>query len=181
MVIQKNKNYEGKLNQSPTYFEAHKLKVSDWLAFDSKNNSIMNYTALNMTEKQLEISQFINSTLVWGLRPYFQRETAELIIFLSNGVSLCAVNIFGVFGNTLSAYVLSRKQMKSPLNALLLKLAFCDFIIGILHFLCNAIPHLLWRYKIGEWYIKLVCFLYRYGILVWQIGKLIGMRIGNNI
>jgi len=130
----------------------------------------MNYTTLNSTDELFQIPD-VNLTL-WGLPFYFQRDTAEFVVFLTNGVLLCTVNIFGVFGNILSAFVLSRKKMQSPLNILILRLSVCDCIICLLHFLWFGVPVLLWRFRIGEWYIKLACSSFKYEIIIWGLGKL---------
>lgn len=52
-----------------------------------------------------------------------------LFEFIICGVLLNLVSLFGILGNTISMIILSRPQMKSSINYLLIGLARCDTIL----------------------------------------------------
>lgn len=54
-----------------------------------------------------------------------------LFEFITNGILLNVVGIFGLFGNIISMIILSRPQMKSSINYLLIGLARCDTVLII--------------------------------------------------
>jgi hypothetical protein len=60
--------------------------------------------------------------------------------FWSNGVLLNLIGFFGVLGNILSMIILSRPQMRSSINYLLIGLARCDTILIITSMLLFGIP-----------------------------------------
>lgn len=60
--------------------------------------------------------------------------------FWSNGILLNFVGFFGVLGNILSMIILSRPQMRSSINYLLIGLARCDTILIITSMLLFGIP-----------------------------------------
>lgn len=49
--------------------------------------------------------------------------------FVVHGVMLCTVGLLGLLGNVVSIIVLSRPQMKSSINTLLIGLVSCDSIL----------------------------------------------------
>lgn len=65
------------------------------------------------------------------------------------------IRLLGIFGNILSAIVLSRPQMKSSVTCLLLGLAFCDTLLISVSILVFSMPFLndfvhssfLWKYE----------------------------------
>lgn len=58
-------------------------------------------------------------------------EDGEAIFFefITNGIMLNVVGIMGIFGNIISMIILSRPQMKSSINYLLIGLARCDTVL----------------------------------------------------
>lgn len=54
-----------------------------------------------------------------------------LFEFITNGILLNLVGLFGLFGNVISMIILSRPQMKSSINYLLIGLARCDTVLII--------------------------------------------------
>lgn len=60
--------------------------------------------------------------------------------FWINGVLINFVGIFGIFGNILSMVILSRPQMRSSINYLLIGLARCDTVLIITSMLLFGIP-----------------------------------------
>lgn len=60
--------------------------------------------------------------------------------FWSNGILLNLVGFFGILGNILSMIILSRPQMRSSINYLLIGLARCDTILIITSMLLFGIP-----------------------------------------
>ncbi|XP_003698901.1 FMRFamide receptor [Apis florea] len=125
------------LNLNPSYYNASQL---------SKNLSIEENTI-----EPYECSQKINSS--------------GLFDFIIYGILINLIGIFGIFGNTISMIILSRPQMKSSINYLLIGLARCDtmlIIISILIYGLIAIytyTGLLFDYRFIV-YPKIVRFLY---------------------
>lgn len=60
--------------------------------------------------------------------------------FWTNGILLNLVGFFGVLGNILSMIILSRPQMRSSINYLLIGLARCDTILILTSILLFGIP-----------------------------------------
>lgn len=65
---------------------------------------------------------------------------AEFFEFWTNGVLLNLVGILGIFGNIISMIILSRPQMKSSINYLLIGLARCDSVLIVTSVLLFGIP-----------------------------------------
>lgn len=57
--------------------------------------------------------------------------TYGLSDFIIYGVLINLIGLFGIFGNTISMIILSRPQMKSSINYLLIGLARCDTVLII--------------------------------------------------
>ncbi|XP_069689497.1 FMRFamide receptor [Periplaneta americana] len=60
--------------------------------------------------------------------------------FVTNGVLLNVIGILGIFGNIISMIILSRPQMKSSINYLLIGLARCDTVLIMTSVLLFGIP-----------------------------------------
>ncbi|XP_014214332.1 FMRFamide receptor [Copidosoma floridanum] len=88
-----------------------------------------------------------------------------LLEFLIYGLLLNAVSFLGIVGNTISMIVLSRPQMKSSINYLLIGLATCDTILILLSVLVYGLSGIyaytgcLFNYKFYV-YPKIVRYLY---------------------
>ncbi|KAH0564590.1 FMRFamide receptor-like [Cotesia glomerata] len=88
-----------------------------------------------------------------------------LFEFITNGILLNLVGVFGLFGNIISMIILSRPQMKSSINYLLIGLARCDTILIITAVLIHGLPAiysytgLLFDYKFKT-YPHIVRYLY---------------------
>lgn len=67
-------------------------------------------------------------------------EREILYEFVTNGVLLNAIGILGIFGNIISMIILSRPQMRSSINYLLIGLATCDTVLIITSVLLFGIP-----------------------------------------
>lgn len=65
---------------------------------------------------------------------------AETFEFWTNGVLLNLVGVLGIFGNIISMIILSRPQMKSSINYLLIGLARCDTVLIVTSVLLFGIP-----------------------------------------
>ncbi|KAK9310692.1 hypothetical protein QLX08_000020 [Tetragonisca angustula] len=94
-----------------------------------------------------------------------QEINSSLFDFIIYGVLVNLVGIFGIFGNAISMIILSRPQMKSSINYLLIGLARCDTILIVISILIYGLPAiyaytgLLFDYKFIV-YPKTVRFLY---------------------
>lgn len=62
---------------------------------------------------------------------YRKINSTGLFEFIVYGVLLNFIGFFGILGNTISITVLSRPQMKSSINYLLIGLASCDTLLII--------------------------------------------------
>jgi hypothetical protein len=62
--------------------------------------------------------------------------TDGLVEFLLYGLLLNTVSLLGIIGNAISMIVLSRPQMKSSINYLLIGLASCDTVLILLSVSC---------------------------------------------
>lgn len=58
--------------------------------------------------------------------------SSGLFDFIIYGVLVNLVSLFGIFGNTISMIILSRPQMKSSINYLLIGLARCDTVLIVI-------------------------------------------------
>jgi 7 transmembrane receptor (rhodopsin family) len=64
----------------------------------------------------------------------------KLYEFWSNGILLNLVGILGILGNILSMIILSRPQMRSSINYLLIGLARCDTVLILTSILLFGVP-----------------------------------------
>lgn len=58
--------------------------------------------------------------------------TNSLSDFIVYGIFINLIGLFGIFGNAISMIILSRPQMKSSINYLLIGLARCDMMLIII-------------------------------------------------
>lgn len=63
-----------------------------------------------------------------------------LFNFIAYGILLNVIGTFGIFGNIISMIILSRPQMKSSINYLLIGLARCDTVLIITSILLFGMP-----------------------------------------
>ncbi|XP_066586859.1 FMRFamide receptor [Prorops nasuta] len=88
-----------------------------------------------------------------------------LLVFITCGILINLVGVFGIFGNCISIVILSRPQMKSSINYLLIGLATSDTMLIIVAVLLYGLPGiyahtgLLFDYRFTV-YPKIVRFLY---------------------
>ncbi|XP_011506266.1 PREDICTED: FMRFamide receptor-like [Ceratosolen solmsi marchali] len=91
--------------------------------------------------------------------------TDGFVEFLIYGLLLNTVSLLGILGNAISTIVLSRPQMKSSINYLLIGLATCDTVLILLAVLVYGLPGIyaytgyLFHYKFLV-YPKIVRYLY---------------------
>lgn len=64
----------------------------------------------------------------------------KLFEFWSNGILLNLVGVLGILGNILSMIILSRPQMRSSINYLLIGLARCDTVLILTSILLFGVP-----------------------------------------
>ncbi|CAL1676797.1 unnamed protein product [Lasius platythorax] len=91
--------------------------------------------------------------------------TNGLSDFIVYGIFINLIGLFGIFGNAISMIILSRPQMKSSINYLLIGLARCDTVLIIIAVLIYGLPAistytgLLFDYKFIV-YPKIIRYLY---------------------
>ncbi|XP_029160326.1 FMRFamide receptor isoform X2 [Nylanderia fulva] len=94
-----------------------------------------------------------------------QINTNGLSDFIVYGIFINLIGLFGIFGNAISMIILSRPQMKSSINYLLIGLARCDTVLIIIAVLIYGLPAistytgLLFDYKFII-YPKIIRYLY---------------------
>lgn len=71
---------------------------------------------------------------------YDPESSDSLFEFITNGIMLNVVGLFGIFGNVISMIILSRPQMRSSINYLLIGLARCDTVLIITSVLLFGLP-----------------------------------------
>ncbi|XP_011879606.1 PREDICTED: FMRFamide receptor [Vollenhovia emeryi] len=69
-----------------------------------------------------------------------QVNTNGLADFVIYGIFVNLIGLFGIFGNAISMIILSRPQMKSSINYLLIGLARCDTVLIIIAVLIYGLP-----------------------------------------
>lgn len=67
-----------------------------------------------------------------------------LFNFIAYGVLLNIIGVFGIIGNIISMIILSRPQMRSSINYLLIGLARCDTVLIITSILLFGLPSIYW-------------------------------------
>ncbi|CAK9812881.1 FMRFamide receptor [Anthophora quadrimaculata] len=119
--------------------------------YDAGGELSKNLSIKESAGEPLECKQGINSS--------------GLFDFIIYGVLVNLVGLFGIFGNAISMIILSRPQMKSSINYLLIGLARCDTVLIVISILIYGLPAiyaytgLLFDYKFIV-YPKIVRFLY---------------------
>lgn len=81
-----------------------------------------------------------NGTYIPCMQTVENSREDELFEFWSNGILLNLVGILGILGNVLSMIILSRPQMRSSINYLLIGLARCDTVLIVMSILLFGIP-----------------------------------------
>lgn len=69
-----------------------------------------------------------------------ETQTTELYRFITNGILLNLIGILGILGNVISMIILSRPQMRSSINYILIGLARVDTVLIITSILLFGIP-----------------------------------------
>ncbi|RZF41707.1 hypothetical protein LSTR_LSTR012737 [Laodelphax striatellus] len=77
---------------------------------------------------------------VWSEELQRQQEQSIYFAFITNGVMLNVVAILGIIGNIISMIILSRPQMKSSINYLLIGLARCDTVLILTSIFLFGLP-----------------------------------------
>lgn len=69
-----------------------------------------------------------------------QSEKINFFRFVTNGIFLNLIGVFGILGNLISMIILSRPQMRSSINYLLIGLARIDTVLIITSMLLFGLP-----------------------------------------
>ncbi|XP_012243009.1 FMRFamide receptor [Bombus impatiens] len=102
------------------------LKIFNSTSYYDAGQLLENLSIKETTREPLECKQEINSN--------------GLFDFIIYGVLMNLVGLFGIFGNAISMIILSRPQMKSSINYLLIGLARCDTVLIIISILIYGLP-----------------------------------------
>lgn len=89
------------------------------------------------------IQNFSNTNNSGNDEPFECRQqvnTDGLADFVVYGIFVNLIGLFGIFGNAISMIILSRPQMKSSINYLLIGLARCDTVLIIIAVLIYGLP-----------------------------------------
>lgn len=94
------------------------------------------FEALNTTSYyyvgQLSGNSSVNESVGEPLECKQEINSSGLFDFIIYGVLVNLVGLFGILGNAISMIILSRPQMKSSINYLLIGLARCDTILIVI-------------------------------------------------
>jgi len=93
---------------------------------NSDNNNHNNLFNVNDTSTFLEssnVAESMDGTSEWSFDVTFE--------FVVHGILINSVGVLGLLGNVVSIVVLSRPQMKSSINTLLIGLVGCDSLLII--------------------------------------------------
>lgn len=101
-------------------------------AAQDTNNFVLKFTKLK-PELSTGIEDFQDDN-VW-----LNNDQNISLSFWANGVGMLLIIIVGVFGNITSIKILFRKEMRSPVNYILVALAFADLIMIITMMLLNSL------------------------------------------
>lgn len=91
------------------------------------NSTALNSMASNETDNNFNCTDF-------------DLPEEKFFAFIMNGIFLNFVGFFGIFGNIISMIILSRPQMKSSINYLLIGLARCDTVLILTSMLLFGLP-----------------------------------------
>lgn len=121
------------------------LEVSNYTSYYNASQLSKNLSIEENTREPLECKQEINSS--------------GLFDFIIYGILVNLIGIFGIFGNAISMIILSRPQMKSSINYLLIGLARCDTMLIIISvsniiILINVFKKLIYSYILIDYLIK---------------------------
>ncbi|XP_011631088.1 FMRFamide receptor isoform X2 [Pogonomyrmex barbatus] len=114
---------------------------------------------------RFSLQNFSNSSNSGLLECGQQTNTNGLPDFIIYGIFVNLIGLFGIFGNAISMIILSRPQMKSSINYLLIGLARCDTVLIIIAVLIYGLPAIytytgaLFDYKFIV-YPKIIRYLY---------------------
>jgi hypothetical protein len=127
----------------------------------------------NLSGNSLDLVETIQEEYrIWGHRIYFSNpQVTQWILFFFVGIGLTVVSLMGVFGNALSARILSKRAVKSPLYVLLLGLSYCDFIVCLYGFLMFGLAVISSQFTSLSWYIKWICATNVYVFPIWIMGN----------
>lgn len=101
----------------------------------------VNIDLVEFTTIMSSVSQNSSSTHVVNSECELYSDT--LFVFLVSGIGTTFICLFGVFGNILSAIVLSRPSMRSSVNIILFALSIYDLIFVIISLLFYGLSGIL--------------------------------------
>jgi hypothetical protein len=91
----------------------------------------------------------------------------KLFEFWSTGILLNCVGFFGILGNAISMIILSRPQMRSSINYLLIGLARCDTVLIVMSILLFGIPAIYpYTGYLRFYYLRILPAISKYGFFI---------------
>lgn len=111
--------------------------IQNTTIFDDIANGTLNY--VNSTTEYYNASIEFHGNLTDDPCPDLGNDI-KLFEFWSNGILLNVVGVLGILGNILSMIILSRPQMRSSINYLLIGLARCDTVLILTSILLFGVP-----------------------------------------
>lgn len=98
----------------------------------------INSTTAMVASDYYNVDQFMqnfsntNNSVIGPLECRPQVNANDLADFIIYGIFVNLIGLFGIIGNTISMIILSRPQMKSSINYLLIGLARCDTVLIVI-------------------------------------------------
>lgn len=116
--------------------EKHDNIMNNSTAFDDIANNTRWFD--NSTTEFYDAFDF--TTENFTVLPCWELNEHALYVFWTNGILLNIVGVLGILGNIISMIILSRPQMRSSINYLLIGLARCDTVLILTSILLFGLP-----------------------------------------
>lgn len=105
------------------------------------------------------------------------KDDASLVEFVIYGVFMNTIGLFGIVVNIISMIILSRPQMKSSINYLLIGLAKCDTVLIVTSILLFSFPSIYKYTDYMESYFQIFPFLLIYLFPIAMIAQTISVYL----
>lgn len=107
---------------------------------DSLRDDLYEFTVEVVTNRTVTVNETVKKVIEACSITYDPDNWTNLFEFWISGVFLNIIGLFGIIGNIISMIILSRPQMRSSINYLLMGLAKCDIILILTSMLLFGLP-----------------------------------------
>jgi len=137
-------NQENLIDQSNSSFHDPEVGLQSMLKY-------LNYSNPNLAQNLVPAYEGVPDSVEYEVNPHNVTQSApkeSAVEFVVYGILLVGVGILGLLGNVISIVVLTRPQMKSSINIILVGLVSCDSILIVTSILMFGIKALSFNYEI---------------------------------